>query len=173
MSEKPKSKLVALVFDDPYKAEEAKAAIHRMGGEGLLDVDETAIIAKDKAGKVRSSQDVNNTAKDQHIGHIVGLVVGAITGTLPYILAATIAGRLIGRLTDHGITNKFIKEVTKEIQPNTSALIILGRSDPERRAKVVERLQSLNPKVLESDLPPDVEQQINEELEVARKSAGA
>jgi hypothetical protein len=28
------NKLVAVVFDDPYKAEEARAALHRMGGEG-------------------------------------------------------------------------------------------------------------------------------------------
>jgi len=46
-------KSVALVFDDPCKAEEARAAIHRMGGEGLLEIDETPIVAKDEKGKVR------------------------------------------------------------------------------------------------------------------------
>ena len=40
------NKLVAVVFDDPYKAEETRAALHRMGGEGLLEIDETALIAK-------------------------------------------------------------------------------------------------------------------------------
>ncbi len=34
-----RSKLVAVVFDDPCKAGEARAALHRMGGEGLLEID--------------------------------------------------------------------------------------------------------------------------------------
>ena len=56
---KPNNKLVAFVFDDPYKADEARAALHRMGGEGLLEIDETAVISKTPAGKVRVSQDTN------------------------------------------------------------------------------------------------------------------
>jgi len=32
------SHLIALVFDDQFKAEEARAALHRMAGEGLLDI---------------------------------------------------------------------------------------------------------------------------------------
>ncbi|MGH9882108.1 MAG: hypothetical protein ACRD6N_11790 [Pyrinomonadaceae bacterium] len=53
------SKLIALAFDDPYKADEARAALHRMEGEGLLDMDETAVIVKKVDEKVRITQDVN------------------------------------------------------------------------------------------------------------------
>jgi uncharacterized membrane protein len=42
------SKLIALAFDDPYKADEARAALHRMEGEGLLEMDETAVIVATK-----------------------------------------------------------------------------------------------------------------------------
>jgi len=64
------NKLVAVVFDDPYKAEEARAALHRMGGEGLLEIDETALIAKYPDGRTRVSQDVNIAANGEKIGHI-------------------------------------------------------------------------------------------------------
>jgi uncharacterized membrane protein len=165
------NRLIALIFDDPYKAEEARAACHRMGGEGLLEIDETALIVKQKDGKLRTSQDTNVVAKDQQVGHIVGLVTAAITGTMPFILGATLGGRLIGRLTDHGITNRFIKEVGKEIQPGTSALILLGRSDPARRKQILERMQAFNPRVLESDLPPEVEQQLEAELQGRQTAA--
>jgi len=67
MSDK-KNKLIALVFDDPYKADEARAALNRMGGEGLLEIDETAVIVKNAEGKLRISQDVNVVEKDQHQG---------------------------------------------------------------------------------------------------------
>ena len=68
------NKLVAVVFDDPYKAEEARAALHRMGGEGLLEIDETALIAKYPDGRTRVSQDVNIAANGEKIGHIAGLL---------------------------------------------------------------------------------------------------
>jgi len=55
-------RLVALVFDDPYTAEEARADLRRMGGEGLLDIDETALIATYTDGRMRVSQDVSIAA---------------------------------------------------------------------------------------------------------------
>ena len=56
------SRLVALVFDDPYTAEKARASLHRTGGEGLLAIDETALIATYTDGRMRVSQDVSIAA---------------------------------------------------------------------------------------------------------------
>ena len=165
------NKLVALVFDDPYKADEARAALNRMGGEGLLSIDETAIIVKNAEGKVRVTQDVNEVEKDQHVGHVAGLITAAVTGTLPFILGGTLAGRLIGRLRDDGITNKFLKKLQDEVQPNTSALIVYARSDKERREKVAQRLAVFNPKILESDLPVELQKELDDVALAARKSA--
>ena len=158
-------KLVALVFNDPYTGDEARAALNRMAGEGLLTTDETAVIVRAVDGRLRISQDVNVVSKDRQIGHIVGLVAAAATGTMPLILAGTVGGGLIGKLTDHGITNAFVKDLGKQLEPGTSALVILGRSDPERRQQVIARLRQFNPKVLESDLPPELEQELKEALE--------
>jgi uncharacterized membrane protein len=164
------SHLMALVSDDPYKADEARAALRRMGGEGLLEIDETALIIKQADGMVQARQDQDSPATDQKFGHIAGLLAAAVTGTLPLILAGTVAGRLIGRLTDHGVTDRFLRAVKGELHPGTSALIVVARSDPERRKRVAERLCSFNPKVLQSDLPPEVEQQIEAELRAEQPS---
>ena len=165
------NKLVALVFDDPYKADEARAALNRMGGEGLLEIDETAMIVKNAEGKVRVTQDVNEVEKDQHVGHVAGLITAAVTGTLPFILGGTLAGRLIGRLRDDGITNKFLKKLQDEVQPNTSALIVYARSDKERREQVVKRLAVFNPKILESDLPAELEKELSDSIRAEQKAA--
>jgi len=170
---KNNDKLIALVFDDPYKADEARAAMLRMGGEGLLEIDETAVVVKKPDGKVRVSQDLNVVAKDQKIGHIAGLVAAAATGTFPLILGATIAGNLIGKLMDHGITNKFLKTLEKELQPSTSILVIYAHSDAERRKKIAARLAIFHPKVLESDMPADLERQIQDEIKTAVDKAVA
>jgi uncharacterized membrane protein len=165
MAEANKSKLVAVVFDDPYKAEEARAALHRMGGEGLLEIDETAMVVKYADGSGRVSQDVNVAANGEKVGHLAGLITAAVTGTFPFIIAGTVGGWLVGKLTDHGITNSFIARVKKEVVPGTSALIVLARSDAERRGKVIERMEVFKPTIIESDLPDEVEREITKALE--------
>ena len=166
MSDTP-NRLVALVFDDPYKADEARAALRRMAGEGLLEIGETALIEKRTDGKIRVSQDTDTVGTDKHIGHIAGLVVAAVTGTMPFILAGTIGGQLIGTLRDDGVTDTFLKALQHKIEPGTSALVLFGRSNPERRKELVRRLATFKPTVLESDLSPEVEQALRKTLEGA------
>jgi uncharacterized membrane protein len=136
------SQLIALVFDDEYSADEARAALRRMAGEGLLELQEAAIIAVDREGQKHVRQDVDTVAKTQHVGHIAGLAAAAITGTMPLILAGTLAGRLIGRLRDTGVTNSLIKRVQQELGPGMSALLVYGQSGPGRREKIIERLRN-------------------------------
>ena len=120
------SHLIALVFDDQFKGEEARAALHRMAGEGLLEMN---------------------------------------ARVLPFVLAGTLAGRLIGGLMDHGITRKFIKDLKQELRPGTSGLVLLGGSDPERRHKIEERMQGFGGRILESNLPPELQEKIESEIE--------
>lgn len=162
------SHLVALVFDDPYKADEARAVLLRLAGEKQLELRETAVISKHTDGKMRMSQDADIVERDQSIGHIAGLVTAAITGTVPFILAGTLAGRLVGKFTDHGITNAFIKDVKKEVQPGTSCLMVFGTSDSQHRATIVEHLRTFNPRMIESDLPAELQADLDQELAAER-----
>jgi uncharacterized membrane protein len=58
-----------------------------------------------------------------------------------------------------------VKDLKKEVQPGTSALVLLGTTDSERRQKIEERLQGFGGKILESDLPPEIQQEIENEIE--------
>jgi uncharacterized membrane protein len=129
------SYLIALIFDEQFKGEEARASLHRMAGEGLLEMNDTVFIARKPDRKTSVSQEENVRGRDQKIGHVAGLIAAAVTGTMPFVLVGTLAGRLIGRLTDHGITRKFIRDLKQELQPGTSGLVVLGSSDPERRQR--------------------------------------
>lgn len=158
------SHLIALVFDDQFKGEEARATVHHLAGEGLLEINDTVLIRKSADSKTVVSQEDKVRAKGQKTGHVVGLVAAAVTGTFPFILAGTLGGQLVGRLMDHDITHKFVNRVRQELSPGTSALIILADTDPERRQVISDRLQEFNPKVLESDLPPEIQQGIEKEI---------
>lgn len=167
MADKSGNTLLAFMFDDPYKADEARAALHRMEGEGWLDIVESATIVKKADGKMRISQDMDLVGRDKHIGHIAGLLTAAITGTMPFILAGTVAGKVVGMLTDNGVTDRFCKQVGEALTPGTSAFILYGSSDEARRGHVREKLKTFNPKLIESNLPDDVEQSIQAALQTA------
>jgi len=139
------SRLIALVFDDQFKGEEARAALNRMVGEGLLEIQDSVLITKRLDGLTQVSQENNVIHRGQKSGNVAGLIAAAVTGTVPFILAGTVAGRLVGKLMDHGITHKFVKTVKQEIDPGTSALILLADSDPERRQVIIDRLRIHEP----------------------------
>ncbi|GAB3368103.1 hypothetical protein GCM10027431_12990 [Lysobacter rhizosphaerae] len=165
------SKLIALVFDDLYKADEARAALFRMEGEGLLDIDETAVVVRKDGEKVRITQDINIVSKRKQTGHLIGLIAANLTGMRPLILAGTIAGEIFGKLTDDGVTNSFIDKVKAELTPGKSALLLCARSDDEdRRKRIVAGLSKWSPRVLDSDLPEELERKIDKTLQQSAAS---
>jgi uncharacterized membrane protein len=164
------SNIIVFVYDDPFKAHEARAAILRLAGEGHLQLDETAVAIKPVEGKVKVFQDVDVTAQRQNQGHWVGIAAALLTGVQPLILVGTAAGAVVGRLTDKGITKGFIKQVQESLTPGTSALFIQGQrvSEPETMQPLVrERLRPFGGKVLSSTLPPELEQTLKDVVEPA------
>jgi len=164
------SHLIALVFDDQFKAEEARDVIQRMAAEGLLEFNDTVFIKRRLDGKVTVTQDEKALSEGRNVGHVAGLIAAAATGTVPFILAGTVAGRLVSRLRDHDITREFVKNLRQEVEPGTSAMILLGECDPERRPGILEHLQEFEPRILESDFPPELEDEIESEIQ-GRKAA--
>ena len=162
---------MALIFDDPYKADEARAALLRMEGDGLLEIEESAVIVKKGDEKYRITQDTNIVSKRQQTGHMMGIIAANLTGTMPLILAGTVAGRLFGRFTDNGVTNQFIKQVKESLSPGTSSVLLFLRTDPERRAKIIERLAVYQGRILTSNMPMDLEREVDEAMEAAAQSA--
>ena len=164
---KPEGSLVALVFDDPYKADEARAALLRMEGEGLLEIEESAVLVKKGDDKYRVTQDTNIVSNRQQVGHVLGIVAANLTGTMPLILAGTLAGRLFGKFTDTGVTNDFIKQVKGNLSPGTSSLLLFLRTDAERRSLIIERLARYQGRILTSNMPLELEREVDEAMEAA------
>jgi len=95
---------------------------------------------------------------------VAELVAAAVTGTTH----GTAGSQLVSRLMDHGITHRFVKNLKQELEPGTSALVILTGPDPDRRQKIAERLKDFDPKVLESELPSEVQHEIEREIDDTR-----
>ena len=57
------SHLIALIFDDPFKGEEALATVHRMAGDGLLDLEDSVLIKNSQDGHFLLSRKAKSSAK--------------------------------------------------------------------------------------------------------------
>src|SRR5579864_7899318 len=132
-----------------------------MAGERFLTINDLALITKKLDGKFVVAQEDEPIGKGQKKGHVAGLVAAAVAGTMH----GAAGGPLRSRLMDHGITHRFVKNLKQELEPGTSALIILAGPDPDHRQKIAERLKDFDPNVLESELPAEVQHEIEREID--------
>jgi uncharacterized membrane protein len=146
-------KLLALVFDDPYKADEARPALFRLEGEGLLQVGASAVITRRADARMRLTEDV--TVIERKAWRGAGLVNAAVTGTFPLTLARALARRVLGMLTREGVPRSFVTQVAMRLRPGTSALVIRACPGAEHGAKIEERLRGLDSSTLAPSLSPE------------------
>jgi uncharacterized membrane protein len=145
------STLVAVGYDDQFKAEEIRMKMQKMHAEYLIDLEDAVVAVKDARGKIKLHQTHNMTAFGA-----VGLGFwGALTGMLflsPVVGLAigAAAGAVTGALRDVGINDQFMKDLAETMKPNTSALFVLvRRASPER---VLEEVRGTGGKVLHARL---------------------
>jgi uncharacterized membrane protein len=162
MSTQP-SQLIAIGYDDRFKADEARLVLKRAEGEGLIELVETAVVVRGLDGKLQLTQDVDLANQRKMQGHWLGIAAAVATGVQPLILLGTAAGAIVGKLTDKGIGADVMKQIGKGLTPGTSALFVLARRT-QHRDTVLERLRPLGGKVARSTLDPAAEQALSEAL---------
>jgi uncharacterized membrane protein len=173
MSE-PTNHLFALAFDDEYKADEARIELRRMGAEGLINLEETAVVVVGVDCKPKITQDVDVTSARRTEGHWLGIAAALVTGVQPLILVGTAAGQVLGVLTDHGITQRVMKPIADTLTPGTSALFAYGTAvHEEDRARVAERLGRFGGKLVYTTVAPELKETLSAMLEQPSTSAAS
>jgi uncharacterized membrane protein len=154
------SKLLAMIFDGPHKADEVRTMLYRMKDDCRLDIEETAVIATYGDGSTRFSQDANFFHSDQRIVRRVGLLTAAIAGMPSAVMTDSSDARWVERLVDQTNARKFINSMKRELKPRTSALLTFVTA--EQREKFVQPLRQWYPRLLEFELPcePDWETEV-------------
>lgn len=157
------SDLIAIAYDDEYKAEQVRLDLAKMQKEHLIELEDAAVVVKDKDGKVKLKQAINLTAA----GAVSGSFWGLLIGTLFFLPIAGLAlgaagGALSGALSDIGVDDNFMRELGETLTPSTSALFVLVRKvTPD---KVLEEIAPYGGKVLRTSLTKDKEEQLQEVL---------
>ena len=157
------STLVAIEYDDQFKAEEIRLALMKMQKDYLIDLADAVVAVKDQKGKVRLHQAVNVTAAGAMSGGFWGALIGLIflNPLLGMAVGAT-AGAVSGALTDVGINDKFMKDLAGAMKPGSSTLFVLVRkATPDR---VLDELKGTGGTVLRTSLSHEDEAKLQAAL---------
>jgi len=162
------SNLVVVAYPDEYRAAEVLAALRRMSNEYLIDLDDACYVTKDARGKLKLHQNTSLAGAGAAWGGLWGMLIGLLF-FVPFLGLAIGAGlgALTGKLSDYGIDDKFAKQLTATLQPNSSAIFVLvRRATPD---KVVPEIAKFGGTVMQTSLPKETE----EKLQAALHQGGA
>jgi len=158
------STLIAIAYDDTFKAEEVRLTLAKLQREHLIELEDAAVVVKGADGKVKLKQAVNLTTAGAASGGFWGLLIGTLF-LVPLFGAAIGAatGAISGALTDIGVDDNFMRELAETMQPDTSALFILIKKvTPD---KVLDEVSKYGGKVIRTSLSKDDEQQLQAVLD--------
>jgi uncharacterized membrane protein len=157
------SRIVVFGFDDRYAAAATLEDFGDMQEEGLIEIEDAVVASRGSGSTVDIEQTRPLTGKYAGRGGGVGLLAGLLVGgpILGLVLGASV-GAIISELKDYGIDDKFVRQVSESVRPNSSALFLLVKE--AKAEEVLERLRSLNAKVLTTTLPEEAEKRLRETL---------
>ena len=156
------SNLIVLAFDDMEEAEKVHQALVQGKKEGVLQIDDAAVIVKDADGKVHVKNQISRgTWSATGVGGLLGLLVGAIFFPIGGLVLGLAGGALVGRMMNLGVNGKFVKDVEAELKPGTSAIFVLGKGDPTATLAILRQYKG---KVLQTTLSTDAEESLRKSL---------
>lgn len=131
------SELVVFTYQHPDRASEVLANIAQLKRENiqkpLIGIEDAAVAVKAADGNVRIHQTLEGAMKTSTVttGGLWGVLAGFLFGgpLLGGLVGAGISW-LIGRKLDIGINNDFIAQVSEQLQPGKSALLLLVKDTP-------------------------------------------
>ncbi len=164
LKDKYTSNLIAVVFDEPVKAEEARLMLLELKREGFVDLEDVVVLVKDQYGTVRYHGMHEQAVKEGLLGSITGFILGIILFN-PLVGGALglVSGAVAASLAKSGIDDQFVEDLSKNFKAGCSALFALVRkADPDR---VGEAFAGFGGRVLVSSLSEEQEAAIQASLD--------
>jgi uncharacterized membrane protein len=154
------SRLLAIEFDDTMKAQEALLASLRLHKRQAINVEDAAIVVKERNGRIRIHQTKDVDAGQ---GAIAGTWIGMLGGLLfmaPLIgavLGAAVGG-IWAKLRDIGISDKQMREMGERLEKGDAALFVLF--EPLAPTNLVREMRRFDGRILFSTLDDDLRDEI-------------
>jgi uncharacterized membrane protein len=151
--------LVVITFDNADEAGRVRETLRSVQRSGYLNLDDSAVIVKDEKGKVHIKNEMDRGVKIGAVGGgLLGLLLAGVFFPIAGILVGAVAGGLIGKSVDLDVEQDFVKEVSEDLQPGTSAIFFIVRDgNPE---VAVAALKPYKGTVRHTTFPSDSEKEL-------------
>lgn len=157
------SKIVVLGFDTQDAAKIWLEDFERMQDEGLIELEDAVVASRGSGNHVEIKQTRSVTGKYAARGTGIGLLAGLLLGgPIGGLVGGAAIGAIAGGLKDYGLDDKFVREVSEWLRPNSSALFLLVKE--AKAEEVLEQLKPLKAKVLTTTLTEEGEKRLRETL---------
>src|SRR5262245_60260592 len=162
------STLVAVGYDDQFKADEVRLTLLKLQKNYLIDLADAVVAVKDPKGKVRLHQSVNLTTAGALSGGFWGTLIGLIfLNPLLGLAVGATAGAVSGALTDLGIDDRFMKDLAATMKADSSVLFVLVRkATPD---KVLDEIKGTGGRILKTSLSHEDEAKLQAALSAAKR----
>jgi uncharacterized membrane protein len=153
------SNLVVITFDDPDEAGKVRETLRSAQHADYLSLDDSAVVVKDEEGKVHVKNETDRGVKVGAVGGgILGLLLAGIFFPVAGLVVGALAGALIGASAKVGVDQQFVKQVTEELQPGSSAIFFIVReANPD---VALAALKPYKGNVYQTSLPPEAEEEL-------------
>jgi len=160
------SELIIIGYPDEHTAEEVWRELVDLERDYLIDLEDAAVIRRDKKGRLHVTTPAHHAVA---WGTLSGLFWGTLIGLLflfplaPLVgAAAGVMGAALGAASDLGIKDDFKQRVKDQVQPGTSAILVVVRKvTPD---KFLEAIAPYGGTVLRTSLSHDAEQNLMKAL---------
>ena len=157
------SSLIVLAFDNMEEAGKVHEALVQGKKDGVMQIDDAAVVVKDMDGKVHvKNQVARGTWTATGVGGLLGLLIGTIFFPIGGLIFGLAGGALVGRMMNLGVDGKFVKDVEAEIKPGTSAIFVLVKTDNPTAELAI--LRQFKGRVLQTNLSSEQEESLKRAL---------
>ena len=155
--------LVVITFDSAGEAGQVRETLRNIEKQGLLSLDDSAVVVKDQEGKVHIKNETDRGVKVGAVGGgALGLLIGSIFFPFAGLIGGAIAGAVVGKFADLGVDHKFVHEVGAALKPDSSAIFVLVREANPNAA--LAALKPYKGQVYHTSLPSETEQELRDIL---------
>jgi uncharacterized membrane protein len=154
--------LIAVLYPDPEVADGALESVDALIANGHIDVEDACAVVKNDEGQVFLHQERDLSV----LGGVAGFVAGTFLGWLvlmPYLgLPAAVLGAATAKGWDRGINDQYMRDLSHEMEPNTSALFLLVRNTPLET--ILEALAPYGGRIFHTSLSPEQQAEIEKKF---------
>jgi uncharacterized membrane protein len=158
------SDLIVIGYPDEATGEQAYEEAQRLHRDMLLELDAIGLVVRDTDGKTKvETPDGASAGK----GAVWGILFGTLFGMLLFIPLIGLViggafGAIFGAMDKSGIDKAFRDRLKEQIQPGTSALVmVVEKVTPD---KAIAAMSQYGGTVMQTSLSEDAEKQLQEAL---------